>query len=307
MINTTRRLAATRLGLGVGLQTRAAVLVLSGAGAVVGASAIYALVVDSLPAVSPTEVQSLVLGSYVFTGAFLAGVLAIVAGLGLYVHSQARGLAGASSVSIAPGSFIPYLLSTKRYRRYFSVSTILYGVLYAFATSMIVYQPTVNFAQAYNATFPSAFVSVCCGPPLSIPTITAYLMNHVGLYIVPLDIVLLLTVAPLVGLNVAFAIFARDTNSMGGSKYGLGGVGAVVGLFTGCPACAGLFLAGSLGGTGAVAFASLLSYYQPEFIAASIPALLLTLYLVSRSLVRAYSGGCPIPPRPDALPSATER
>ncbi|MDG6937874.1 MAG: hypothetical protein JRM79_05095 [Nitrososphaerota archaeon] len=292
--------------MGMTIQARAAALVLSGAGAVGGVSVAYALAVDRLPAVSPTEVKSLLLGSYVFTGAFLAGVLAIVVGLGLYVHNQARGLTGASSIPIAPGSFIPYLLSTKRYRRYFSVSTVLYGALYAFATSMIVYQPTVNFVQAYHATFPSVGVSLCCGPPLSIPTVTAYLMNHVGLYIVPLDVLLLLMVAPLVGLNVAFAVFARDASAGGASKYGLGGVGAVVGLFTGCPACAGLFLAGSLGGTGAVAFASLLSYYQPEFIAASLPALLLTLYLVSRSLARAYSGGCPIPQRARTLPSAAE-
>ncbi|MDG6942331.1 MAG: hypothetical protein JRN34_05350 [Nitrososphaerota archaeon] len=284
------------------LQTKVAALVLSGAGAVGGVAAVYAFVVDGLPVMSPTEVKSMLLGSYAFAAVFLAGLLLIGIGLGLYVRDQARGLVGVSSIPVTPSFFIPYLLSTKRYRRYFLASTILYGVLYAFVTSMVVYQPTVNFAQVYNATFPSAFVSVCCGPPLSVPTVTAYLMNHVGLYIVPFDVLLLFTVAPLVGLNVAFAAFARDAGAGGASKYGLGGIGAMVGLFTGCPACAGLFLAGSIGGTGAVAFASLVSYYQPEFIAASLPALLLTLYLVSRSLARAYSGGCPIPRQAERTP-----
>ena len=268
---------------------------LGGITAVGGASVVYAFLVDSVPAISPSEVGTLLWGSYAFAATFLAGIAAVAVGLWLYIRSAAQALAGSSTIPLKPGSLVSYLLSTRRYRRYFSISAVLYGLLYTFATSMIVYQPTVNFVQAYNATFPSAFISVCCGPPLSIPTATAYLANHVGLFLVPLDVLLLLVVAPLVGLNVAFAMFARDSSAGGASKYGLGGLGAVVGLFTGCPACAGLFLAGSIGGTGAVAFASLLSYYQPEFIAASLPALLLTLYLVSRSLSRAFRSGCPIP------------
>ncbi|MDG6949422.1 MAG: hypothetical protein JRM77_06210 [Nitrososphaerota archaeon] len=279
------------------LQTKLMALVLGGIGAVGCASVVYAILVDSIPVISPALIESLLWESYAFAVIFIAGVMAVLIGLGGYVHSTGRRLAGSSTIQLTPGSFIPYLLTTRRYRRFFSISTVLYGALYAFATSMIVYQPTVNFIQAYNATFPDRFVSVCCGPPLAIPTVTAYLMNHVGLFIVPLDVLLLLIVAPLVGLNVAFAVFARDSSAGGASKYGLGGLGAVVGLFTGCPACAGIFLAGSIGGTGAVAFASVLSYYQPEFIAATLPALLLTLYLVSHSLTRAYNGRCPIPQR----------
>ena len=295
MINTRIRIAAIGKALGMALRTRVTALVLGGIGVVGGASTVYALVVDSVPAISPAEVRSMVWGSYAFAVIFLAGIVAVLVGSILYVRGKALGLAGSSTIPLTPGSLIAYLLSTKRYRRFFSISTVLYGALYAFATSMIVYQPTVNFVQTYNARFPSAFVSVCCGPPLSIPTVTAYLVNHVGFFIVPLDVLLLLTVAPLVGLNIALALFAHDSSAGGASKYGLGGLGAAVGLFTGCPACAGLFLAGSIGGTGAVAFASVLSYYQPEFIAASLPALLLTLFLVLRSLGRAFNRGCPIP------------
>lgn len=69
-------------------------------------------------------------------------------------------------------------------------------------------------------------------------------------------------------------------------------MGAIVGLFTGCPTCAGVFFAYVLGGSGAVSFAALLAYYQPVFILLSIPVLLVTPYLVSRSLAKVFREGC---------------
>lgn len=70
------------------------------------------------------------------------------------------------------------------------------------------------------------------------------------------------------------------------------GIGAVVGLVTGCPTCAGLFFGGLLGGVGAVSFATLLADYQPAFIAISIPVMVATLYLISRSLSKVFKDGC---------------
>jgi hypothetical protein len=66
----------------------------------------------------------------------------------------------------------------------------------------------------------------------------------------------------------------------------------VVGLFTGCPTCAGLFFANFVGGASAVSFAALLSYYQPVFIALSVPVLVATPYLISRSLSKVVKDGC---------------
>ncbi len=65
-----------------------------------------------------------------------------------------------------------------------------------------------------------------------------------------------------------------------------------MGLFTGCPTCAGLFFANFLAGTGAVGFATILGYYQPAFILLSIPVLVAAPYLTSRSLSRVYREGC---------------
>jgi hypothetical protein len=195
-------------------------------------------------------------------------------------------------VPISPAWIVPYVLSQKKYRRYFAVSSVLYGIFYAIITSMIVYQPTVDFAQAYGVEIPSVQVTpVLSAPPLS-PVVTIYLASHVGLLLIPMTVVLLVATSLLVGLNFALAGFAFGSRAKGLGRGWVGGLGAVVGLFTGCPTCAGLFFANFLGGTGAVSFATLLGYYQPAFILLSIPVLLAAPYLTSRSLSRVYREGC---------------
>ncbi|HEV2225203.1 MAG TPA: hypothetical protein VGR56_00190 [Nitrososphaerales archaeon] len=195
-------------------------------------------------------------------------------------------------VPLSPAWMIPYVLSEKKYRRYFVLSSLLYGIFYAVITSMIVYQPAVDFAQAYGAAFPSIVVApVFNAPPFS-PVVTVYLANHLGLLLVPLTIVLLVATSLLVGLNFALVGFAFASRAKGLGRGWVGGLGAVVGLFTGCPTCAGLFFANFLGGTGAVSFATLLGYYQPAFILLSIPALLAAPYLTSRSLSKVFREGC---------------
>ncbi|HEV2139190.1 MAG TPA: hypothetical protein VGR53_10140, partial [Nitrososphaerales archaeon] len=163
---------------------------------------------------------------------------------------------------------------------------------YAVITSMIVYQPAVDFVQAYGVDFPSIVVApVFNAPPFS-PVVTVYLANHIGLLLVPLTIVLLVATSLLVGLNFALVGFAFGSRAKGLGRGWVGGLGAIVGLFTGCPTCAGLFFANFLGGTGAVSFATLLGYYQPAFILLSIPALLAAPYLTSRSLSKVFREGC---------------
>jgi hypothetical protein len=195
-------------------------------------------------------------------------------------------------VPISPAWIIPYVLTHKKYRKYFAVSTVLYGAFYAIITSMIVYQPTVDFAQAYAVAIPSVQVTpVFSAPPLS-PVVTVYLANHVGILLIPMTVVLLVATSLLVGLNFALAGFAFGSRAKGVGRGWVGGLGAVVGLFTGCPTCAGLFFANFLGGTGAVSFAAILGYYQPAFILLSIPVLLGAPYLTSRSLSKVFREGC---------------
>lgn len=193
---------------------------------------------------------------------------------------------------LSPDWMIPYVVSIGKYRSYFIASALLYGVFYAVITSMIVYQPTVDFVQAYGAHLPSVQVTPLPASPLFTPVVTVYLANHLGLLLIPLTILLLVATSLLVGLNFALAGFAFDSRARGAGRGWVGGIGAVVGLFTGCPTCAGLFFANVLGGAGAVSFAALLGYYQPAFILLSIPVLLAAPYLTSRSLSKVFREGC---------------
>ena len=232
--------------------------------------------------------------AYSYLGTLLVGGTLVVLGARRLLTQRIAQMNSRGFAPLNPGWILPYALSQKRFRRYFVASTLLYGLFYAFVTSIIVYQPTVDFVQAYRAVFPSVLIGPCCGPPLYTPILTVYLVNHLGLLIVPLTVMLLLTVSVLVGLNFALAAFAFSNRVRSPGRSWIGGLGAAVGLFTGCPTCAGLFFANFVGGAGAVSFAALLSYYQPVFIALSIPVLVATPFLISRSLSRVFKEGCVI-------------
>jgi len=79
---------------------------------------------------------------------------------------------------------------------------------------------------------------------------------------------------------------------------GLGGFGAVTGLFIACPTCAGTILS-ILVGAGAIgAFTVALTQLQTVFIAASIPVLLATPVLMARNIRKFSLGSCAVDPKP---------
>jgi hypothetical protein len=216
----------------------------------------------------------------------------VLVGLGLAYRERIATVRREGLAPIAPGWIIPYVLSMRKYRWYFLASSIGYGLFYAVITSMIVYQPSVDFVSAYGAAIPSASVTPIHGAPLFTPVLTVYLTDHLGMLVIPLTLVLVVTISVLVGLNFALAGFAFGSRGKGGGRGWVGGIGAAVGLFTGCPTCAGLFFANVVGGAGAVSFATILGYYQPAFILVSIPVLLGAPYVVTRSLSKVYRDGC---------------
>ncbi len=226
-----------------------------------------------------------------YLAVMLAGIALVAFDLRRMMSSRMRAVRVEGSVSLSPMWLVPYVLSLKRYWKFFVASSLFYGVFYAIITNMIVYNPSVDFVQAPDATIPSVLVTTCCGAPLYTPIVTVYVTNHVGLLLIPLTVILLISVSALVGVNSALAAFAFDNRVRGTNKGWIGGVGAVVGLFTGCPTCAGLFFANVLGTSGAVSFA-VLAYYQTVFIFISLPVLLVTPYLTSLSLGKVFREGC---------------
>ena len=273
-------------------QTRALLTTAAGVLLISVATAVYSYAEGFMTFATPSLATTFAQIAYTYLGVLLVGGALVVVGAKLLVARRIALMKTKGLAPLSPGWILPYVLSQKLYGRYFALSSLLYGLFYAFVTSIIVYQPTVDFVSAYHASFPSALIGPCCGPLLYSPVLTVYVANHIGLLILPLTMILLMVVSVLVGLNFALAAFAFNNRVRSQGRSWVGGLGAAVGLFTGCPTCAGLFFANILGGTGAVSFATLLSYYQPLFIALSIPVLVGTPYLISRSLAKVFKEGC---------------
>lgn len=177
-------------------------------------------------------------------------------------------------------------------RKIFVAVFVGYGIFFALSSGTLVYQPEVNFALHYGATIPSGFIAPCCDEPGYMPKILVYLTEHVGLQIIPINLVLQIVVSYLVGLNAAIAVNAY-TISRGGR--GMSSIGAAAGLFIACPTCAGTFLSIFIGTASGIALVMTLVQMQTLFIAISIPVLLITPFLMARKL-RNADGSCKINP-----------
>ncbi len=177
-------------------------------------------------------------------------------------------------------------------RKIFVATFIGYGLFFSLASGTLVYQPEVNFAIHYGATIPSGFIAPCCDSPGYMPKIIIYLTEHVGLQIIPVNLVLQVVVSYLVGLNASIAANAYAILKKGS---GISTIGAATGLFIACPTCAGTLLSIFVGTASGIALSIALTQLQTLFIAISVPVLVITPYLMARKL-RNTDGSCKIVP-----------
>lgn len=177
-------------------------------------------------------------------------------------------------------------------RKIFLITFVIYGIFFSLASGTLVYQPEVNFSIHYGAEIPSGFVAPCCDGPGYMPKIIIYLTEHVGLQIIPINLVLQLTVSYLVALNTAIAVNAFSISRKG---RGMSTIGAATGLFIACPTCAGTFLSVFVGTASGIALTLALTQLQTLFIAISIPVLIITPFVMAKKL-RNADGSCKIDP-----------
>jgi len=160
-------------------------------------------------------------------------------------------------------TIIALCISNKKSRKLFITTSIVYGIFFSLVSGTLVYQPEVNFVTHYGAVIPSGFVAPCCGDPGYMPKIIVYLTEHVGLQIIPINLVLQVVVSYLVGLNTAIAISAYTISKKG---RGLSSIGAVTGLFIACPTCAGTFMSIFIGTASGIALSIALTQLQTIFL-----------------------------------------
>ncbi len=189
-------------------------------------------------------------------------------------------------------SIIAIITWNKKSRKVFVATFLIYGTIFSMVSGTLVYQPEVNFSYHYGAEIPSAFIAVCCDQPGYMPKIIVYLTEHIGLQIIPINLVLQVAVSYLVGLNASIALIVLSISK---NKKGLTSVGVATGLFIACPTCAGSFLSLFVGTASGIALTIALTQLQTIFIAISIPILFVTPIIMARKL-RNSDGSCTIEP-----------
>ena len=166
-------------------------------------------------------------------------------------------------------------------RKIFAITFIAYGVFFSLTAGLIVYQPDVTFSHHYDAVVPSAHMNVCCGEPGYMPTIIVYITEHIGLQIIPINLVLVIIVSYLVGFNTSLAVKAISVTKKSG---GLTSIGAITGLFVACPTCISTFFALFVGSSSAITFTVILTQLQTLFVGITIPILLLTPIIIAKQM-----------------------
>ena len=124
------------------------------------------------------------------------------------------------------------------------------------------------------------------------PQFVVYLTQQFAILVIPVNLILLFAVSWLVGLNAAVATYAYNHRSSSVGNQWMGGLGAIVALFTACPTCAGFFLLTMLGLTGAVTFALALSSIQSLFIVVGLPLLMIAPIVTARRIPKGWMISC---------------
>ncbi len=187
-------------------------------------------------------------------------------------------------------SIIALLTWNSKSKKIFIATFIAYGIFFSLTSGTLVYQPEVSFSYHYGAEIPSMQIAPCCDYPGYMPKILVYLTDNVGLQIIPINLVLQVTVSFLVALNTAIAVSAYSLSKKG---RGLGGIGAVTGLFIACPTCVGTFLSIFVGTASGIALTIAITQLQTLFIAVTIPILIATPFILARKLQNP-DGSCSI-------------
>jgi len=206
--------------------------------------------------------------------------------LGMYRYHKGKVESNGKDLS----TIIAIVTWNSKSRKIFVSTFIVYGIFFSLISGTLVYQPEVSFSIHYGATIPSGFIAPCCGELGYMPKIIIYLTEHIGLQIIPLNLVLQIIVSYLVGLNASIAISAYTISRKG---RGASTIGAAAGLFIACPTCAGTFMSIFIGTASGIALSIALTQLQTLFIAISIPILIITPYIMAKKL-RNKDGSCKI-------------
>ena len=208
-----------------------------------------------------------------------------------------------TSLSMSKPSLISIIANIAGNRSYifkvFLPVTIGYGIFYSIVSSMLIVS-LEGLHHTMGIAAPSAII-MTHGPIGYAPTVALAITDHIGLLVIPINLVILCVVSALVGLNAillayAFANRPRKNNTspaaeshhMSGSPF-MAGLGASAAIFAVCPTCASVYIFGILAGSFASAITSFAVSFYGLFAAISIPLLLVSPIVTASSLRKALN------------------
>jgi hypothetical protein len=184
-------------------------------------------------------------------------------------------------------SYITAVFTDNKYWKVMIISAIGYGIFFGFLSQIFIYRGDISFT-AIGISVPSINVITCCNVPGYVPLFAAYITNHFLILLIPINIILAVVISVLVGFNISLNLFAYKMMKVQGTRKltFFESIGVTTGLFVGCPTCAGSLFSALFGfGSGGTAVA-LLAPFQTLFIIISIPALIISPFIIAR-LIRA--------------------
>jgi len=177
-------------------------------------------------------------------------------------------------------------------------SSFFYFILLSFLSNTIIYRPYSSFSEIYQIQLPSWHIIGCCGLPGYYPVLSIYLTDHIGLLIIPINLILSSSLSLLIGINIFLMINKIQRTTIKNKTDKIQNciilrrksstiltLGALIGLFVECPVCAGSFFIYTFGGNLAVAgiTTSLANETQPFFVIASFILLIIPLFLFRKN------------------------
>ncbi|MDN5846350.1 MAG: hypothetical protein L0H53_08770, partial [Candidatus Nitrosocosmicus sp.] len=186
------------------------------------------------------------------------------------------------------------ITNDRKYFRFFLPIVIGYGVIYSIVSGIIIIRPEGGIAHVSGIHNLPAVVMMQYGPTGYVPTMSIYISDNLGIFIIPLNLIIALVVSALVGLNSIISIYAlfncysnknrfSFTNTSTSSSF-LGALGATTSLFVICPTCASLYIFTAIAGGLAPSIAAFTFTYYNLFMMVSIPLLLCTPILTALSI-----------------------
>ena len=186
--------------------------------------------------------------------------------------------------------YITKVFSDNKYLKIMGISSIGYGIIFGFLSQIFIYNNNISFMEQ-GILVPSFNIVPCCNIPGYVPMFTAYLTDHFLVLLIPINIILAITVSVLVGINFALSVYTLKLTRMSKNKVSfMQSIGLTGGLFVGCPTCAGSIFSTLLGFSAGTTIAAL-ALFQTLFIAITVPALIITPFLIIHK-IRSKSSVC---------------